>query len=41
MAAAITLTIDLDRPDRGSTEISAQPLTDVLVALPNGRLVIP
>ena len=38
MAAAITmlitLTIDLDRPDRGSIEISVQPLVDAYQALP-------
>lgn len=39
MAAAITLlitlTMDLDRPDRGSIEISVQPLRDALEALPS------
>lgn len=39
MAAAITLlivlTIDLDRPERGSIEISAQPLIDAYQALPS------
>ena len=38
MAAAITLlivlTIDLDRPDRGSIEISVQPLLDAYRQLP-------
>ena len=38
MAAAITMliamTIDLDRPNRGSIEISKQPLIDALDALP-------
>lgn len=37
MAAAITMliamTIDLDRPNRGSIEISKQPLIDALAAL--------
>ncbi|WP_242098388.1 hypothetical protein [Sphingomonas sp. CROZ-RG-20F-R02-07] len=45
MAAAITmliaLTIDLDRPDRGSIEISVQPLTDALAALPDGNQTAP
>ena len=32
----IALTIDLDRPNRGSIEISVQPLRDALVAIPAG-----
>lgn len=34
MALLIALTIDLDRPNRGSIEISKQPLLDALAAIP-------
>lgn len=36
IALLITLTVDLDRPDRGSIEISKQPLRDALAAIPGG-----
>ncbi|MBE7212787.1 MAG: hypothetical protein INR65_17375 [Gluconacetobacter diazotrophicus] len=36
MALLIALTIDLDRPNRGSVEISKQPLRDALAAIPDG-----
>ncbi len=41
LSLLITLTVDLDRPDRGTIEVSTQPLIDALTALPQPALAKP